>query len=245
MAVDDAYTKVLLHMDGADASTTLTDESGKAWTPGGNAQVDTAQSVFGGAALLCDGTGDYIDTPDSDDFAMGSGDFTVDFRVRWNSVTSAQYIFGQEDSGGDNAKRALGAYMSGGGANLAVGFYSGTSSYPCNAGAVSINTWYHVALVRYGNALTIYMNGTKIGNSVNVTGVTMNNSAYKFAVGRLGEYPNASFNGWIDEFRISKGIARWTADFTPPVAPYAPAIIPAGGAIFNPIFSAPFRGAFG
>lgn len=47
MAVDDGYTVVLLHMNGTDASTTFTDESGKTWTAGGNAQIDTAQSKFG------------------------------------------------------------------------------------------------------------------------------------------------------------------------------------------------------
>ncbi|MDI6787615.1 MAG: hypothetical protein QME51_04520, partial [Planctomycetota bacterium] len=82
--IDDAYTKALLHFDGTDASTTFIDESGKIWTRYGNAQIDTAQSKFGGASGLFDGAGDYITTPDHNDFNLGSGNFTVDLRVRFN-----------------------------------------------------------------------------------------------------------------------------------------------------------------
>ena len=65
MAVDDSYTKALLHMDGADGSTTFIDESGKTWTRAGNAQIDTSQYKFGGASGLFDGSGDWVDTPGS------------------------------------------------------------------------------------------------------------------------------------------------------------------------------------
>ena len=78
MAVDDAYTKSLLHFDGTDASTTFTDESGKTWTAHGNAQIDTAQSVFGGASGYFDGSGDYITTPDRADFDFDGQQFTSD-----------------------------------------------------------------------------------------------------------------------------------------------------------------------
>ena len=82
MAVDDSYTKLLIHCDGADASTTFTDESGKTITTVGNAQVDTAYKVFGTGSLLLDGTGDALTLDDSEDWNFGSGDFTVDFRVK-------------------------------------------------------------------------------------------------------------------------------------------------------------------
>ena len=62
--VDDTYTKSLLHFNGSDGSTTITDESGKTWTAYDNAQIDTAQSKFGGASMLLDGVGDYIKTTD-------------------------------------------------------------------------------------------------------------------------------------------------------------------------------------
>lgn len=88
MPVDDVYTVALLHMNGADASTTFTDESGKTWTANGNAQIDTAQSVFGGASGLFDGTGDFISSADSNDWQFDGGsnsnEWTADFRIRFN-----------------------------------------------------------------------------------------------------------------------------------------------------------------
>src|SRR3990167_4294419 len=89
-ATEDSYTKFLAHTDGTDGSTTFTDEAGIAITANGNAQIDTAQSKFGGASGLLDGTGDYLTTPDSDNYNFGSGDFSVDFQVRFNSVASNQ-----------------------------------------------------------------------------------------------------------------------------------------------------------
>lgn len=85
LSVDDSYTVSLLHMNGVDGSTTFTDESGKSWTAKGNAQIDTAGSRFGGASALFDGSGDYMELPDHEDFNVGSGDFTVDFWFRKNA----------------------------------------------------------------------------------------------------------------------------------------------------------------
>ena len=83
---NDSFTKVLLHFDGADAATTITDDnaggSAHTWTAAANAQIDTAQFVFGGASLLIDGTGDYVSTPDHADFTLGSSDFAVEARAR-------------------------------------------------------------------------------------------------------------------------------------------------------------------
>src|SRR5687768_6144765 len=92
MAIDEVYTVALLHMDGADGSTTFTDESGKTWTARGDAQIDTAQSVFGGASGRLDGNGDFVDTPDHADWDFGSGDFTLDLRVRFAAVGTAYFI---------------------------------------------------------------------------------------------------------------------------------------------------------
>ncbi|MCH7827478.1 MAG: hypothetical protein IIC75_05850 [Bacteroidetes bacterium] len=92
----DNFTKLMLHMNGTDTSTVFTDDSASAHsvTANGNAQIDTAQSVFGGASGLFDGTGDYLSIPDNADFDVGGGDWCVDFRVRFNTVpTGAEIAF--------------------------------------------------------------------------------------------------------------------------------------------------------
>ncbi len=226
MAVDDSYTKALLHMDGSDASTTFTDESGKTWTANGNAQIDTAQSKFGGASGLFDGTGDYVDTPDSADFDFGSGDFTIDLWIKRGADGVTQYFAGQ---GNSSATISTTSFQCGVESTNKLAFYfmwgAGGADYSGCISTTSITVasgWVHVAFVRNGNTFTQYINGTADG-TINLTGKTMNNSAYKFAFGRIGEYASNTWNGWLDEIRVSKGIARWTANFTPPTSAYAPA----------------------
>jgi len=222
--IDDSYTKVLLHMDGADASTTFTDESGKSWTATNQAQIDTAQSKFGGASGLFDGTTDYIGTSNNADFDFGSGDFTIDFWVRRNGNQSnyAGLIAGSEkstltgwcvvwSSSSETINKILFASKASG--SWAINLQS--------TGTISDATWTHVAIVRYGNTLKLYFDGTQTGSTFNCTGLSFNSSGNgcKIAANYVPD-PDAYHNGWIDEVRISKGIARWTANFTPPTAAY-------------------------
>jgi hypothetical protein len=213
----DQYTMSLLHFNGDDASTAITDLSGKTWTAYDNAQLDTAQKKFGASSLLLDGTGDYIDTPDSPDFTLGSSDFTIEMWVRRFTAGTTQYLLGQGDSSAGAASLSVAMYFNSGN-NLAVQLNSGTTPYQIVSSVAITNdsAWYHIALVRYVDAGKLYIGGTESG-SVNLTGVTINNSANKFTIGRLGEYTGGNyFNGWIDEYRQSVGVARYTGNFTPP-----------------------------
>ena len=221
MAVDDSFTKSLLHFDGTDTSTTFTDESGKTWTANGNAQLDTAQKKFGSAAGLFDGTGDWIDTPDSADFDVGSGDFTIDFWVRKNADGARQIILGQLESDGTGA--LLIEFQAD---NTVRGIFTkndDTTFYlPVSAGTITVDsTWHHIALVRDTTTLRLFLDGTADGTAAVGTD-TLFNSPSKYAIGRGGEFAGLYLNGWIDEVRFSKGVARWTSNFTPPTAPYAP-----------------------
>ncbi len=84
----DPNVDLLLHFTGADASTTFTDSSPspKTFTAVGNAQIDTAQKKFGSASAQFDGSGDCIHTPDTAHLELGSGDWTLDFWVKFNDV---------------------------------------------------------------------------------------------------------------------------------------------------------------
>lgn len=216
MAVDDSYTKSLLHMD-----VVFTDESGKGWAVEGDAQIDTAQSVFGGASGLFDGTGDYIDTPDHADFDVGAGDFTIDFRMRPSTIKDCG-ICSQNGEFWEASGIWIWLWANG---TLAAGITSGGDDYYVNAGALSVDTWYHVALVRDGNTLRLFLDGTSIGTA-DVTGLTADNPTANFAIGRPGELDSNYYAGWIDEFRFSKGIARWVSNFTPPTIAYRGMTIP-------------------
>jgi hypothetical protein len=223
-SIDDSYTKSLLHFNGADGSTTFTDESGKTWTAHGHAQIDTAQSVFGGASGLFDGLGDdYISSPDSADWYFGSGNFTIDFWVRFTALPSNgsyQAIYSQTASVLDRVY--LGVTNTSGTYYWKFMIDAGGDPLGTNApSSLSINTWYHIALVRSGNNWMVFQNGSQCGT-------TATNSTAIDDIGaeaEIGIYSTNSLplKGWVDELRISKGVARWTTNFTPPSEEYAAA----------------------
>jgi hypothetical protein len=209
-------------MNGVNGSTTFTDETGKTWTAAGNANISTAQSKFGGASGIFDGAGDYVNTSDHADFDVGNSNFTVDawFRKAANGVLAA--LFSQTPSDAAAANTSMRLYLDADGANhpgLAV--KSGGSSYDIySADAITDTNWHHYAAVRNGNTAYLYIDGLSKGTPLNLTGITINNSSANPTIGRLGDYTSQEFNGYIDEFRFSKGIARWTANFIPPTAAY-------------------------
>jgi hypothetical protein len=212
------YTVSLLHFDEADGSTftkdvaanwsmdgaaQFYDESGKVWTAAGDAQLDTAQKKWMASGLF-DGTVDKISTTASVDLQFDA-DFTIDFWMRQSSQTALQRWFATRDS-----DSALFQMFSENG-NLQVCDRNITGTLP------AAGNWAHIALVRYSGNIKLYVNGTQSGSTWACA--TNFNDNYGFFLGRY--HNNDGFYGWIDEFRISKGIARWTEDFTPPTVEYA------------------------
>ncbi len=217
----DSYVKLLLHCDGVDAATADIDYSGQnhILTFNGNAQLDTAQKVFGPTSLALAVDGDYITSPDHADWDFGSGDFTVDFRIRFASIPISPDIaamIGQFQGGGQegwiiywlaDVSRLRFQYSTDGSTDL----------FSDRTWVFSINTWYHVAIVRNGANLMHFVDGVQLGASHNIGAATIFNSNALLEIGATagGFAPS----GWMDEIRISKGIARWTANFDDP--PYA------------------------
>lgn len=207
---NDSFTKLLLHMDGADASTTFTDSSASArsMTAVGNAQIDTAQSVFGGASGLFDGTGDRVTAADSADWDLGSGDWAVDFRVRYPSAPSGVDTIIAQYNGGTNQRSWLFYHD---GTNLQfLGSTNGTSAGVTHSWAwtPSTNTQYYVSIVRSGTSMRAFVDGKEIGTADDLTGVTFFNSSSVLTIGDSGDTGQAS-NFWLDEVRLTKGAARW------------------------------------
>lgn len=218
----DTATKLLLHCDGTNTSTAFVDEIGKTVIAGGDAKLSTVNYKFGVSSAQFDGSGDYLSVPDSNDFYFGTGDFTLDFWISFStySSTGRYCLFSQNSDTYSNyficeivnGRLALSCLV--GGATT-VGYYSTPLSW-------SIGVWYHIAIVRSGNSLKLYING--IAATIDTTyfhtafnGGSFGNYTGAFYIGQWnsGRY----FAGYIDEFRISKGLALWTVNFTPPDQP--------------------------
>ena len=212
----DSYTRVMLHMDATYGLSTFSDTSGKVWSTRNHAQVDTSQSVFGGASGLFDGVDDGIDTPDSPDFYFGSGDFTIDFRFRPADTSATNRVIFNIENTTDPGLLGL---LQQGSTLILYASSSQAAGYdiaPARmvATGLSANTWYHFALTRSGATWRIFLNGVLTDSFTNSASLYDSNGVLRIGRDNLGSMP---YKGNIDEFRISKGIARWTTDFTPPV----------------------------
>jgi hypothetical protein len=222
---DPDFDKVslLLHGNG-----NLTDTSGtpKTVTALGSAATSTTQAKFGTASLASLAAGDFYTVPHSTAFDFGSGNFTIEmwvYPVAGN--TGIRGLFGKRiaasnapviayvESSGALTVLAANTAASGGNWNLSI-----TSS-----ATISVGQWSHIAIVRNGTTLTAYVNGVSAGssNGLSSTAVLQNSSA--FAIGATITDPSFTpyFGGYIDEFRVSKGIARYTDAFTPSTSAYA------------------------
>lgn len=218
MAGIDQYTKLLLHMDTDNYEDQS--ENNHSFNLNGNAFYDTSTKKFGTSSLYLDGTGDYIDVPDSEDWNYGTGDFTIDFWVMFDSGsrTVRRNIITQSYNDNNNVycywhiSDGLSFTVIDGGA-YTVSSHTGTSGW-------SDSTWYHIAIVRNGSSWKIYRNGTSVASAT--ASITVPNITAPLKIGSgitySGQYYD--FKGYIDEVRISKGIARWTENFTPPIVPY-------------------------
>jgi len=214
---------LLLDMEGTDASTTFTDQSNSAhtMTASGNAQIDTAQAKYGSASYLGDGTTDYIYAADSDDWAFGSGDWTIEAWIRptGSFATAQPYLISQLSSGASDKSFVI--YID---SSAHVNFFYSSDGTNWNASkvegttALSADTWYHIAVVNDGTDIHLFVDGV---SEDSIGSVTLRNSGQVLAIGsRVGG--TQSFNGWIDEVRITKGVARYPSGttFTPPTASF-------------------------
>jgi hypothetical protein len=195
-----------LFMDASDAAHDLTVH--------GTAYADTTDSRFGQTSAYFDGSGSYVSAPDSDDWNFGGGDFTVDssFKTLDNSV-SRQILVSQTD---DVNNRWYLALESDNSAPAKLRFFAIQNGVVIadisHESVVSAETWHHAAIVRKGNAFSLYLDG-KASTAAVTTSAAMPALAGELTIGGQAGAA-ACFGGWLDEFRISKGIARWNANFS-------------------------------
>jgi hypothetical protein len=214
-------SQALLLFNGTNGSTTMTDVSGKTWTAKGGAKLSTAQSIEGGSSLLVNGTTDWIQTPFSTDFQVGTGDFTVEcwiYRVGGASGTLFSLYTG---GSGGNGGISFGLD----GSNRLQCARSGVSVALTAATAIAAGAWRHVALCRSGsggNNTKLFLDGVLDAQTTDTA--TFSDSGTG-ASASLGAYLSNSttgagfFNGYIDDFRFKKGVALYPSAFTPPTPP--------------------------
>lgn len=197
-----ASNVLLVHADGADASTAFTDVAkAKTVTAVGNAQVDTGQSKFGGASAQFDGTGDELSVADSDDWSFGSGSGTVSFWLRTTSLAAQFTAIGQFQDG----THFWAIYVGTGGAINFQEAGGGGVSISSSAGAISTNTWYFISMVKSGNTWTLYKDCTSVATTTDSD--TWSNNTAALTIGSLGA-ASQYLTGHIDDVQITKGVAR-------------------------------------
>jgi hypothetical protein len=180
-------------------------------------------SVYFDDASVLYNIGNYVTLPDSDDWNFGTGDFTIDFWVRFADPTSDGIICGQYEDATNFWYLYKNTHANGDNLYLVFekgGVLQGRYTMEAWTGCAS-GQWYHIAVVRTGSAGKIFINGVSQALTENNSFSTNDLGNYT-AVLCIGAYASSSYfiQGWIDEFRISKGIARWTSDFTLPPVPY-------------------------
>lgn len=213
-------TSLLLNFDGANGSTTFTDDSGwgHAVTANGNAQISTTQSRFGGSSLYLDGNGDYVDVPYSPLFSFGTADWTVEAMVYFAAdVLLPVAALGTGIQASPSHKSAWSLYLSTSG--ITLDRFDGVTQTQKSFGGFSLplNEWFHIAVCRDGGNLRAFVDGVQKGSTAtSLPTYAAVNTTDPLRIGYLyAGSANYYGNGYIDSLRITKGQALYTSNFTP------------------------------
>jgi hypothetical protein len=178
----------------------------------GNAQISTSVKKYGTGSIAFDGNGDYLAPNDALPYTFGSGDFTVEFWLYLNSTQTAILYDGRPVSGVGATPTIYVASN--------VLYYFTNNANRITGSTLSNTTWTHVALCKSGGSTRLFVNGTQVGSTY-TDSVTYTNTVGRPLIGASGETVGQfPLNGYIDDLRITKGYARYTANFTPPTAAF-------------------------
>ena len=207
-----ANTVLLLHGDGTNTTqnNTFIDSSGtpKTITRAGNTTQGSFSPFVGqGGSIYFDGTGDYLSVPSNAALQMGSSDFTIEGWIYINSQSS--FAFYDQRTATSQFVPTL--YVSGG----VIRYYVNGTNVIIGDTLIT-NTWYHIALTRSGTSTNLFVNGIKSGSTYTDSNNYLSN---RVVIGIFGDGTAGNLNGYISNLRITKGIALYTANFTPPTAP--------------------------
>lgn len=204
----DSDVVLLLHCDGSNGSTTVTDETGKTVTVYGDTHIDTGHSVFGGASLHLDGSGDYATVPDNSSFPDLTDTFTIEFRIRTSTTSGDAHVMNHAAGSSESyawAFRREGAVMK---------FYASSNgsawdiSNGDSCGTIAANVWSHIAVTRSGNTWSMYCDGVR--GSTFTSSASLLNVAGPLTIGRPTSVAVEYYSGHLDEILIRNGVASYT-----------------------------------
>jgi hypothetical protein len=225
--IGDSYTSLLLHGDGNNGATTTVDSSiiPRPVNLNNGAEISIAKKKFGASSIYFDGTNDYASvaaTGPGESFNFGYGNFTVEFNIYFHELLDGSYYGITGQYGATEADRSFNIIRDAAN-DFYVYFYSGgvIKSIKIASAAYATGTWHHFAFVRYGNVFSLYINGVSVGTPITDAGA-MYASTEDLRIGATKDSAGTLYYAWgyIDEYRISKGTARYTTNFTPPTAAF-------------------------
>jgi hypothetical protein len=231
---DFASVSLLLPFDGADGNTVFTDASANnhAITRYGDAQISTARWPFSGpgSSLLLDGTVDKLGLPSPlpATLQLDFDPYTVEAWV-YTTSTAAQTVLGNLDNQTGNGHYWMIINATFNGLQTVQWFNPNSGNYAWGTTALPVSEWHHIAATYDGVTTRVFLNGLALA-SRNLNGSSNRNNNVPFYVGashnvgNLNYTPGGSttfnFIGNVSNVRITKGIARYTANFTPPTGPF-------------------------
>lgn len=211
----DSYLVSWLHMNGTEGSTDFRDEMGNNWIDSGDVDITTSTYQFGASSGDFTGSKTYIYTPSSSSFDFGTGDFAIEM---WCNVSSSNNGMPLIKRGNSGLTSGWGVYHSSSSSTSnAWRFYMGSSAENTTGTfTLPLNTWTHLSVIRESGTVKVYVNGNQ---TTSLTDMGYNfDTSNPIYVGY--QTPNKYYRGYIDEFRISNGKARWVTNFTTPWAEY-------------------------
>jgi len=178
----------------------------------GDAHVENSAKKYGTGSMQFDGTGDYLFVQGLDNLEFGTGDFTVEFWLNTSNLDVVPFDCRPASTQGDY----LTLYID---TNGALRWEEGGANRIISSnGAISTGTWYHIAATREGTNSKLFLDGTQVGSTYTDSTNYLIPSG-RPSIGAQGRtVGNSGVNGYIDDLRITKGVARYTANFTPPAA---------------------------
>lgn len=209
-ATSDPYFNNVILLMHVDPTGAFADEKGKAVAVFGNTRIDATQSKFGGACAYFDGSHDYLKLNNSDDFHFASNDFTIECWIKLEISENRDRTIIAKVSPSQSA------FLLNINSQNKVTFSAENFSGITSSNLLVINTWTHIAISRSSGTVKLFLDGVEQASGSFPNSPQYANLVYIGAFDPSNPSYTFWYRGWIDELRITKGVARYTTNFTPP-----------------------------